>query len=106
MNDVVRALAISAGILLPVVALIIVVSIFTVRRGEASVRESEHGIPDTPVLAIATAGAGAAPAKAVAKPGAAPVEEINVMQILLFGIGLFTVTVVLLLALSLIQHMF
>jgi hypothetical protein len=104
MNDVVRALAISAGILLPVVALIIVVSFFTVRRGEASVRESEHGIPDAPVHVTETAAA-AAPAKAV-KPGAAvAAEEISVMQILLLGIGLFTATVLLLLALSLVQHM-
>ena len=54
---------------------------------------------------VATKDAAAAvPAKA-AKPAAAPVEEVSVIQILLFGTGLFVLTVILLVALSLIEHM-
>ena len=42
--DLMRALAISGGILLAVVVLIVVVSLVTVKRGEASMAaENKHG---------------------------------------------------------------
>jgi hypothetical protein len=98
MNDTLRALAISASILIPVVVFITVISIVTVRRGEASMLG--HDLPDEPLYpATATVG-GAAAAKA-----AAVSDEINVAQILGIGLGLFVLSIVLLLALSLLQHM-
>ena len=107
MSDIVRALGISAGILFFVVILIVIVRITAVNRGAAEM-ESEPGptVAEVPVSkeSSGVAAAAAAPAKA-AKPGAPPVEEISVIQILLFGTGLFVVTVILLLALSLIEHM-
>jgi|SRR6476661_5931243 hypothetical protein len=106
MSDIVHALGISAGILFFVVILIVIVSITAVNRGAAEM-ESEHGhtVAEVPVSKESSGvAAAAAPAKA-AKPGAPPVEEISVIQILLFGTGLFVVTVILLLALSLIEHM-
>src|SRR5262245_48023976 len=97
MNDVWRALATSAAVLTPVVVLIIIISIVTVRRGEVGLRVGHHG-PDE--LAPAAAG----PAKA-AKPTGPVIEEISVPIILLLGLGLFTITVLALLGLSLLQHM-
>ena len=102
MPDVVRALGISASILLLVVVLIVLVSIVAVNRGAAEM-EPEHHAPEMPV-AVSKEGVGAAPAKA-AKPTAAAVEEVSVIQILLFGTGLFVLTVALLVAVSLIEHM-
>jgi hypothetical protein len=101
MNDVVGALAVSAGILSPVVILTIIISIVTVKRGEAEMRGAHHR------ESAATAEAAAAPAPAVkaVKPAAPAVEEINVGQILLYGLGLFTVTILALLGLSLIEHL-
>ena len=101
MNDVVRALATAAGILSPVVILTIIVSIVTVKRGEAGMLGTSHGEPHP---ATAPAGMAAPPAKA-GKSAAPAVEQINVGQILLYGIGLFTLTVLALLGLSLIEHM-
>ncbi len=106
MSDIVRALGISAGILFLVVILIVIVSITAVNRGAAEMA-SEHGhsVAEVPISKESSGtAAAAAPAKA-AKPGAPPVEEISVIKILLFGTGLFVVTVILLLALSLIEHM-
>jgi hypothetical protein len=107
MPDVVRALAISAGILSSVVVLIVILTIVVVRRGEAGHVEAEHegdrpAVQETaPVSPAATAGKPGKPAK----PGAAPGEEISVLQILLYGTGVFVVTILLLLGLSLVQHM-
>jgi len=101
MNDVVGALAVAAGILSPVVILTIIISIVTVKRGEAEMRGAHHG------EAAATAEPPAAPAPAVkaVKPAARTGEEINVGQILLYGVGLFTITILALLGLSLIEHL-
>jgi hypothetical protein len=102
MPDVLRALAISAGILSLVVVLTVVVSITAVRRGEQGHAAVDHGHPaDSPATKDAAA---AAPAK-TGKTVAAAKDEINVMQILLFGLILFTLSVLILLGLSLIQHL-
>jgi hypothetical protein len=102
MNELVRALVISTAVLAPVVILTIVISIAVVKRGEAGTAASGHPLPDDPFHAKETASP--APAKAV--KGAAPVsDEISVMHVLIFGVGVFTVAVLALLALSLIQHM-
>src|SRR5690349_12034860 len=101
MNDVLRALGIAAGILFPVVFLIVLVSIAAVRRGEFNVAGGAHGIPDDAVLIKEAAAA--APVKG-AKPAVAAADEINVAQILIFGTGLFVLMIVVLLALSLIEH--
>ena len=107
MNDVLHALAISAGILFPVVILIIVISMFVVKRGEVAHDDSGHDAPSEAHVGAAhiKEGAAAAPAKAV-KPAASPAdEEISVPYILLLGGGLFVITIVALLLLSLITHM-
>ena len=101
MNDVARALATAAGILSPVVILIIIVSIVAVKRGEVEMRGTGHGEPvpaGEPVVA-------APPAVKAGKPSAPAVEAINVGQILIYGVGLFTLTVLGLLGLSLIEHL-
>src|SRR5678815_3424449 len=106
MNDVLRALSISASLLLSVVVLIIIVSMAAVRRGEANLGghdagDDAHGIPGA-VTATAGAAVGAKPVKAGALPA---VDEISVPMILLLGTGLFVVTILALLAMSLIAHM-
>jgi hypothetical protein len=100
MNDVLRALGISAGILFLVVVLIVVLTMVAVKRGEAE-GETEHGSPAgaPPVPKEAVPVAAAKTAKA-----APETDEISVMQILLLGTGLFILTVLFLVALSLIQH--
>ena len=108
MNDVLHALAISGGLLSLVVILIIIVSIVTVKRGEASVAGAGHDVTGHSVLVgeASASGAAAAPAKAAAaKAGAAATEEINVGQILVYGVGLFVLTILALLGLSLLEHM-
>jgi|SRR6516164_9065073 hypothetical protein len=102
MPDVVRALGISAGLLLLVVVLFVIVSIVVVNRGAAEMAPEQHHAAEVP--AATKESAAAAPAKAV-KPAAPAVEEVSVIQILLFGTGLFVLTVIALVALSLIQHM-
>jgi hypothetical protein len=95
MNDVLRALSISAGILFLVVVLTVVVSMAAVKRGEAGMLVPAHDMPEP-----------APPVKAAAgKAAAAAGDEISVSQILLLGLGLFTVTILALLVVSLIQHM-
>jgi hypothetical protein len=102
MNDLVRALAISTGVLAPVIILIIVISIAVVKRGEAGAAASGHPLPDDPSHAKETA----APAPVKGVKAAAPAsDEISVLHVLLFGAGVFTVAVLALLALSFIQHM-
>ena len=79
-----------------VVIFTIFITIVTVKRGEISMGGHGHHHPEP--LAEA-----AVPAGKAAKAG--PVsDEISVMNILLLGIGLFTVTVLALLALSFLQH--
>jgi hypothetical protein len=106
MADVLRALTISGGILSVVVALTIFVSFTVVRRGEHGPVAADHDVsPDShAVKETAAAAVAPAPAKA-AKAAAPPKDEINVMQILIFGIVLFTLSVLALLGLSLIEHL-
>jgi hypothetical protein len=102
-----RGIAISSGILLPIVVLIVVVSMVAVRRGEAAMRgeahavlhgEEVHGyIPDTP--------ASAAPAVKPAKPVIVKTEDVSVMEILILGLVLFGLTVFCLVGLSILQHL-
>jgi hypothetical protein len=102
MSDVLRALGISAGILITVVVFIVIVSMAVVRRGELGDVVAGHEIPVGPVHLKETAAAAAAkPAKATAPAR----EEISVIEILLFGTGLFVLSILALLALSLIQHL-
>ena len=102
MNDVVRALGIAAGTLLSVVVLIVVITIAVVKRGEHESAERPHELPDDSLHVKETAPS--QPAKS-AKAAAAASDEISVPTILLLGIGLFTLTILLLLGLSLLQHM-
>lgn len=101
MNDILRALAISGGILFPVVVLIVIVSIVAVKRGEAQMHGASHDEGAPAAGPVTTPSSAAKPAKAVAPV----VDEINVGQILLYGVGLFTLTILALLGVSLIEHM-
>jgi hypothetical protein len=106
MTDVLRALTISTGILSIVVALIIFISVAVVRRGEHGHVVADHDVPpDSHAVTATAAAAAAAPAKAGAKPAVSAGDEINVMQILIFGLVLFTLSVLALFALSLIEHL-
>jgi hypothetical protein len=106
MPDVLRALIMSGGILSVVVVAIIFISIAVVRRGEQGGHAvDDHELPTAAPSVKETATAAAPPAKAGAKPAAPAGDEINVMQILLFGVVLFTLSVVALLGLSLIEHL-
>ena len=99
MNDILRALLTAAGILFPVVILIIGVSMIAVKRGEAS--HGHHEEEESAHVTSVAGGAAAKPAKA-----AAPVsDEISVPQILGLGVGLFVLTILALLAVSLVAHM-
>ncbi|HEY2384461.1 MAG TPA: hypothetical protein VGK48_25060 [Terriglobia bacterium] len=104
MSDILHALAISGGLLLLVVILTVIVSIVTVNRGAAEMAGGghEHG-----AVAVAVAHTESAPvaAKPAAKPAAPARDEINVLQILALGTGLFVLAVLGLFALSLIEHM-
>ena len=91
MNDVLKAMAMSAGVLIPVVVFTVIITIVTVRRGEAS-----HDMHE--VLQETVASGPSKAAKAAS-------DEISVPQILIIGTGLFVLTIPALLALSLIQHM-
>jgi hypothetical protein len=104
MGDLVRALGISAGILIPVVIFIVLISIAVVRRGETGEADAGHDVPGSLVHANATAAA-AAPAPKAAKPSGPVSQEVSVAEILLFGTGLFVLSILALLALSLIQHL-
>ena len=98
MNDILRALLTAAGILFPVVILIIGVSMIAVKRGEAS-HASHHEEEES--IHVTAGGAAAKPAKAAA----AVSDEISVPQILGLGVGLFVLTILALLAVSLVAHM-
>jgi beta-lactamase regulating signal transducer with metallopeptidase domain len=102
MNDVFRALGIAAGILSLVVILIVIISIVVVKRGEAEQRGANHDVPDdSPRVKEAAA----PPLTKSAKLAGPATVEISVPQILLFGIGLFTLTILALLGVSLIEHL-
>src|SRR5262252_3886774 len=103
MSDILQALAISGGILLSVVVFTIFISFITVNRGAAGmglVTEPHHPLEQTPQQA-----ASQAPAKAAKATAAPAADEINVLQILGFGVALFVLAVLGLFALSLFQHM-
>jgi len=104
MNDILRALGISAGILSLVVILIVIVSIAAVNRGaeQSEAAHTKDAVAESAIHVKETAPGAVAK---TAKPVAAAADEISVPQILLLGVGLFVVTVVALLALSLIEHM-
>jgi hypothetical protein len=109
MADIVRALAISGGLLLLVVILIVFISIAAVNRGAAAMGHAEHPEETAAVAhkeaATTPAAKTAASKPAAAKPAAPAKDEINVLQILAFGTGLFVLAVLGLFALSLIEHM-
>ena len=90
MNDTLKALAISAGVLLPVVVFIVIIIIVTVRRGEAS-----HDVHDLLQETVSASG----------KAALAASDEISVPQILIIDTGLFVLTILALLGLSFLQHM-
>jgi len=102
MSDVLRALGISAGILILVVVFIVLVSFNVVNRGEVGEADARHEIPESPVQVKETK---AAPSAKTAKGTAPASDEISVPEILLYGTGLFVLSILALLALSLIQHM-
>jgi hypothetical protein len=107
-SEALRGMGIAAGILLPVVVLIVIVSMATVRRGEAMMRGEVHGhSPDlVPAYVPAAAGTAAAPATKAAKPGkVVATDEISVIEILGFGTLLFVITVLLLLGVSILRHL-
>ena len=104
MADIIRALAISGGLLLLVVILIVIVSIAAVNRGAAEMGHAEHA-QETEAVHKEFAAAAATPAAKTAKPAAPATDEINVLQILAFGTALFVLAILGLFALSLIQHM-
>jgi len=108
MVDVLRAMSTSGAILLPIVVLIIIVSIATVKRGEDAMGGGHHGLSTDGhgAAAIHASGSMAAAAPAAAKKPAATesADEISVMQVLLFGIVMFTAVMVLLLLVSVLQH--
>ena len=101
MNDLLRALSLSAGILLSVVVLIIIVAMAAVKRGEANMKGGHDGPDESHGLKEAAA----APAAKGAKAAAPAVDEISVPLILVLGLALFTLTIVALLGLSLLQHL-
>ncbi len=97
MSEILKAMAISGSILLPVVVLVIVVSIFAVRRGEAAMGGHDPGLPSGSSSGAAAAAAGKA----------APVQtrDATVLEILVLGVVLFTLTMGLLIGISVIQHL-
>ena|SRR2546426_9721399 len=102
MNDLVRALGIAAGILSSVVVLIVIITIAVVKRGEAGESETSHSIPEDSLPVRDTP---ATPPAKAAKPAEPAAEEVSVIQILIFGFLLFALTILLLLGVSLVQHM-
>ena len=108
MSEILKAMGAAAAILFPVVILVIIITIAAVKRGEAAMRGGEHGrAHDSPagaIHAVPTAATGAPAAPAPKKPAAAAREEISVIQVLLFGIIMFTVVMGLLLGVSILQH--
>jgi len=73
-----------------------------VKRGEANMKGAHDG-PDES-HGVKEVAAAAAPAKA-AKAAGPVVDEISVPTILVLGLALFTLTIVALLGLSLLQHL-
>jgi hypothetical protein len=104
-SEVLRGMAISSAILLPVVVLIVICSIAAVRRGEASMRGETHGAE--PELRSYVTGTGGAAVAAKPEKSAVVVvtEDPSVMEIILLGLGLFVLTIMLLVGVSVVSHM-
>jgi hypothetical protein len=96
-TEILKAMATSATILLPIVILVIIVSIATVKRGEISMGVGVHAHP----------GAEAAGVVAAAAKKSAPVVLVNpgVLEILGLGTAIFVVAVLILLGISIVSHM-
>jgi hypothetical protein len=99
MSEILRSLAISSGILFPVVVLVIIASIAAVKRGEAAA----HGLEPAPE---------SGPVEKESGPGRAarrrflPERDPNVLEILLLAVVLFTLTMGVFLGFSLLQQLF
>jgi hypothetical protein len=101
-SDILRALLMSAGVLLPIVVLIIVVGRVAVLRGEAG----HHGELATEPGLHGGAVADAKPAAAQKGAAAAAVsQDVSVLEILGLGTALFVIAIVVLLGISIIRHM-
>jgi hypothetical protein len=100
-------MGIAAGILLPVVVLIVVVSMAAVRRGEAMMRGDAHGAAHdlVPAYVPASAGTATAAASKTAKPATVVTDQVSVIEILGFGTLLFVLTVLLLFGISIFSHL-
>lgn len=100
MVEILKAMGMSAAILLPIVILTLIASIVAVNRGTAAMSGSHggHGLHDAvPVAAEAVPVAGK-------KVAAAIVLDPSVGEILLFGTVLFVIAVLLLFGVSLAGH--
>ena len=109
MSEVLRGIGISAGILLPVVVLIVIVSMAAVRRGEAGMWGELHGasheLAPAPAYVPAAAGSATAAAKPAKPATAVTTEEVSVIEILGLGLLLFVLTVLALLGVSILRHL-
>jgi hypothetical protein len=106
-SEVLRGMGIAAGILFPVVVLIVIVSMAAVKRGEIEMRGGTHGSTHEliPAYIPGTAGTATAPAAKAVKPVTVKTEEISVIEILGFGTLLFVLSVLLLLGISILRHL-
>ena len=103
MFDVLRALSISAGILLSVVVFIVIISMAAVKRGEAAMHGEAHEATSEP---HASSHGATAELKKPEKPSAAvAADEISVANILVLGLVLFGLAVFVLFAVSLIGQL-
>ena len=107
MSEALRGMGIAAGILFPVVVLIVIVSMAAVKRGEIEMRGGAHGSTHelVPAYIPGTAGTATAPAAKAVKPVTITTEEISVIEILGFGTLLFVLSVLLLLVISIVRHL-
>jgi len=111
MTEVLKAMATSAAILLPIVVLIVMISIAVVKRGEIQMRggdhailQESHGVAVQPAGSAVAAAAAAAPA-AKKTPAVQATEEISVIIILVLGIVMFSLVMGILLLISVLQHL-
>jgi hypothetical protein len=101
LTDILKAMATSAAILLPIVVLVIIISIAAVKRGEIAMGGGDHA------HAHAHAGAETAGTVAAAARKSGPVVVVNpgVLEILGLGTAIFVVAVLILLGISIVSHM-
>lgn len=107
MSDILRALSVSAGILLPIVVLIIIVGRVAVLRGEATSHADTHGHAEAVAHGVVTETKGGAAAAQKAAPAAAvtATQDVSVLEILGLGVALFVVAVIILFGISIFRHM-